>query len=536
MKHIVKTLSFSLLALGFSMNAIAKDSPYIIGDLQPGAHDVGFKVYHQYNQGRTFRPQYLADGSLDRSHQPRPMQIAVWYPTDAKGKKMKYGELFRLNGNREDFTTLTQEDIDDWDRGYINMWGMLGELDKDKMRENMAMDTTSIRNASPSDGKFPVVLYAQRENRGVFINFQLAEYLASHGYVVMTTSAKTKVDNAPTHNFWNQDGIESSVSDMQFIKGFAHSLPNTDMDKVGVIGYGFGSATAMGLAINDNNISAVVNWAGEAGEQGSMIEPVIDSIDYFEPQNIQTPMLQISVNPMGANEGRPFEWYEDAVYSDMHFLRFNTLDTIAFGASFVIDWVRSRKEFKSYNNFEEMDLGYDLSSEHTLKFFDTYLKNDTTARKELTQLLTVNNVQQEYAEFKHRDGFLPPPSERFFMDVFRNQGPEEAIKLYQRVINDVPGKLVFDPYNMFDLASSLIKQRKFTRAMAALELLAMSKPEEKWSHAGYAAAYAMQGDHDKSLDSYRVALESESVPKWIMNTAVSYMKQGGIESDQIPQS
>lgn len=49
MKYMLKTLSISLVVLGIFLSASGKESPYVIGDLQPGEYNVGFRVLHQYN-------------------------------------------------------------------------------------------------------------------------------------------------------------------------------------------------------------------------------------------------------------------------------------------------------------------------------------------------------------------------------------------------------------------------------------------------------------------------------------------------------
>ena len=102
----------------------------------------------------------------------------------------------------------------------------------------LSKQTMAYRAPNPAKGKFPIILYHAGAAGSLEENSVMCEYLASHGYVVIT-SAFQSADGQHVSN--NYGGPETSWSDLAFLLKHAHSLPFVDTSKAGAIGHSMGA-------------------------------------------------------------------------------------------------------------------------------------------------------------------------------------------------------------------------------------------------------------------------------------------------------
>ena len=60
--------------LGLFATPLFAQQAYIHGDVEPGEYEVGFKVFHEYDYSRTFKPDFNDDGVTLSTPNPRPMR------------------------------------------------------------------------------------------------------------------------------------------------------------------------------------------------------------------------------------------------------------------------------------------------------------------------------------------------------------------------------------------------------------------------------------------------------------------------------
>jgi dienelactone hydrolase len=87
-------------------------------------------------------------------------------------------------------------------------------------------------------------------------NADLCEYLASHGYVVIATPDFGVRSRAMSVE--DIEGAEADASDIAFLVGFAHTLPDADPSKIAVAGYSWGGMANLFAAARDPRIRAMV--------------------------------------------------------------------------------------------------------------------------------------------------------------------------------------------------------------------------------------------------------------------------------------
>ena len=101
----------------------------------------------------------------------------------------------------------------------------------------LATKTLAVKDAPAASGKFPVILYHPGTGGTYEDNSALFEYLASRGYIVVS-SAYPAPD---AHSVFIEGDIAGSFADLDFLVNFARTLPNTDADRLGVMGHSYGA-------------------------------------------------------------------------------------------------------------------------------------------------------------------------------------------------------------------------------------------------------------------------------------------------------
>jgi dienelactone hydrolase len=114
----------------------------------------------------------------------------------------------------------------------------LNEVERAAFDRLLATPTAALLDATPDKGPFPVVLYHSGSGGSFEDNSVLFEYLASNGYVVVSSAFQSV---SPKFIGNNVGGIERSGPDLDFIAQHLRKLPYADGSKVAAIGHSAGA-------------------------------------------------------------------------------------------------------------------------------------------------------------------------------------------------------------------------------------------------------------------------------------------------------
>jgi pimeloyl-ACP methyl ester carboxylesterase len=207
--------------------------PLLWGSLEPGPHAIGYRSTFELDTKRYF----------GRPRGPRPVLVNVWYPAEAAAsERLRYRgylsspplpryPLFGPKLERFLFDTLS-EDLFRKKRSDLN------PDERDFFEALLSKSTLAHQGAAPSKGPFPVLLYHASAAGSYEDNSVICEYLASHGYVVMT-SAFPSPDGQHLSN--NYGGPETSWSDLAFLLAHAQTLGFADSLNAGAFGHSMGA-------------------------------------------------------------------------------------------------------------------------------------------------------------------------------------------------------------------------------------------------------------------------------------------------------
>lgn len=195
-------------------------SPQLWGALDAGPHAVGYRSYFLQDAKRGYVFERRERGA-------RPVLVSLWYPAEpATGAPLPYREYltppalsqfpvfrarleaFLLDTVSDDLFTRKHAQLEPAQRAFLDAL--------------LAMPARARRDASPAPGRFPVVLYHSGAAGSYEDNSVLCEYLASHGYVVMT-SAFQSADGVHVGN--NYGGSGAAWADMTVLLAHAATLP-----------------------------------------------------------------------------------------------------------------------------------------------------------------------------------------------------------------------------------------------------------------------------------------------------------------------
>jgi hypothetical protein len=223
----MRELSLILLLTAFCH---AQD-PLLWGNLHPSPHLVGF------------RSAMVLDSSRKYADKARPILFDVWCPAaNVQSAALLYERYLQvpdvaihpLFKNRlegyvrgvvvDDLFHKTEERLDAAERAA---WNTL-----------LATPTVAHLDAPPLSGPFPMILYHSGAGGSFEDNSLLFEYLASFGYVVVSSAFQSPFPKFVSNNI---GGVDRSGPDLDFLAGQAHNWPYADSTKLGSIGHSAGA-------------------------------------------------------------------------------------------------------------------------------------------------------------------------------------------------------------------------------------------------------------------------------------------------------
>lgn len=229
------TRRIAVLVFLVSLSAIrahAQDG-LLWGDLKAGAYAVGYRTFFALDESREY------DGKS-----ARPVLLQVWYPAaNADNPKLNYESYFDVP-HLDQFPRLSVR-LRSLARNAAcavlfrrQSEALLRPRERAAFNRLLATRTAATLNAREAPGRFPVVLYHSGAGGSFEENSVLFEYLASFGYIVVS-SAFQSPDAGSVSN--NVGGIERSGSDLTFIARQTQGWANADPDRLAALGHSAGA-------------------------------------------------------------------------------------------------------------------------------------------------------------------------------------------------------------------------------------------------------------------------------------------------------
>jgi dienelactone hydrolase len=249
----------ALVLLSWTPAVAAAPPIRLWGPLDPGPHPVGFRVVTARDSSRR----------LAGTGRARPIQISLWYPAAVAGPDtLAYGDYVRLAASERTLEPASPAQEDEAVSAYRHFLAGTG-APEGAIDLWLGAAMTASRNAPPAAGAFPLVVIAAGNGGAAPDQALLAEYLASHGYVVATSPSQARLGDTMTSE---RDILPSALAqsqDLAFVVSQLRSFAPAKRGPIGLVGYSFGGRSSLLLAGREPRVAAFVSLdSGIATQNG----------------------------------------------------------------------------------------------------------------------------------------------------------------------------------------------------------------------------------------------------------------------------
>jgi dienelactone hydrolase len=482
----------AMVVAGFHVLA-AQQAPVLWGGLKPGPYAVGYRVVYAFDQSRTWHvsrtytsPRFSPDMA------GRPLRISVWYPATAAKERMRVGEYLR-NRAPEAFRAA-EEALEKRDGRVIAEWVPAGEL------ENlMQSSTAAYRDARPVAGAFPLVLYAAGVNGYTESNLVMAEFLASHGFVVATVPSLGESD-AQTEQAYSKQSLEASVRDMEFAWSVLRKEATASKQGFGMVGHSLGGIVSLMLAMRNSDVLAVAGLDGSYGF--AELQGLLTDSYRYDPAHMQAALLDIR----RADAQIDMKIAESLRHSARWFATVRGMSHGDF-TSFALGAYAFHQAAPTHPpagwTRESSFSGHQLVCGAVLQFLNAQLRHDDSALQGLDKDMASSAI----ASYSREPAAPLVPSTQEFVAMVRSQGVDGAVQTARKIQAGSPGETVVDEAALNQAGYGLMGEKKFGDAVRVLEFAAGVYPQSANAADSLGDAYIAAEQKEKAVAAFRRALE-----------------------------
>jgi len=520
-------------ACAFSHTPVLSQSPRprIWPGVEPGPYAVGYTVRHEHDYSRTFRRRLDYFGEPVPGGIARPVQIVVWYPAvaDPRAGRMRVSEYYDAAATETDFRSRGPDELRALrgrrERLMLMEWRVPPErMEAARLRVDsvLAEPAAAVRDARPASGAFPLILHMPGYNGSPTELYPLAEYLASHGFVVAA------VPNMGLHSREIDDerlSLDVQARDLEFAYSLMRTLPYVNADRVGTTGMSWGGMSNVLFASRNAYVGAVVTL------DGAITMPVelglIESVPGYSHGSLQAAYLQLLVSPEEATfRPKDLRFWSALRYSDAFSVQFNGVGHDDFSPG----WPRLRNVVEADSaraSYRETFVRALL--EYTLRFLDGALRGNEAARASLSGLAAQLRLPDgTVARFDSRRALRVPPTADEFAAIVRSRGAAVAAAVYREVVQaDSTVRLISSPV-VGPIFMEAMEGRRFEEALAICELWAAALPSDVGPLFSKGRALRALGRTRQAIETYEriLAVSPEGSPAAAARRALAELRGG----------
>ena len=332
---------------------------------KPESYAAGFKTKQTVDKSRIYKP---STDTTDYLHY-RPLDIDIWYPANPSPTDtvLLFRNILGLLDKRANYYTASK--AGDGMSQQIARLFCTGFNCSDTTKL-LNFKTKSLKDASPVDSKFPLVIYLSAFNGMSYENYTLFEDLARKGFVVASISSIGRFPGDMTMK--NEDLMEQVNDAIATLKSLKQS-PNIEFSKIGLIGYSWGGLSASILASKIPKVACLISLDGsefhhygQAKDENTDFESIRNSQE-FKNMRLSIPYLRLESSPMNKIDK------EDSVYNfleklsaDKQVYKVDSAQHEDFGCLSLI--VKESGNCQSNQRFNTI-------SKLTISFIEEHLKN-----------------------------------------------------------------------------------------------------------------------------------------------------------------
>ena len=481
-----------LLLLLFAAYASAAESTFW-GDLKPGSHSVGFQVIEKFDHGRPYKRKLDYEGKINSADRSRPLQINVWYPAKtAQGSPMLLRDYVHIAA-AEDLVALTPEAKEQSEQRFIKSRWFQG-APEENVKQVLSKPVTALRQAPNADGKFPLIVIANSGGlSSPFSHFILAEYLASHGFIVASVPSRGAQSKT-------LDSRESTIlmQDLQFLIGSLHDFPTRDKDRLGIVGFGVGSLGASLIAMHNTDVDAFVSLDGTIGNRWGY--SLIFQNSLYKPNQLTVPVLHITNQETTPDTDLTF--FRASKFAPVQYVRLKGLAAADFSSFGMIKSQIGLPQPKE-GTLPDFKRGYESLVTYVHHFLNANVRQDGESKAFLQRTASTS----ELVTMENKPAVKVPPTEEQFVQIVREKGTEKALEIQKEYSQLVPDYRLYDPDVLFPLASEYAQAKKIDEAVSVLNLCTQAFPDNWECYDQIGRIYMDSGNKQLAIENLNKSIE-----------------------------
>jgi dienelactone hydrolase len=427
--------------------------------------------------------------------------VSIWYPSDevtSESEALTVLDYMEILKAEEEWEYLPNDHILNWFEYPNTPTNQAHLLEK----------TSAYAELKPAAGKFPAIVYAPGLQTSSIENFALCEYLASHGYIVISSPSRGTANRF----FENEAGknLETQARDIEFLIAELSKIPTANLDQIATMGFSFGGLANVLAQMRNDNIKAIVSLDGSIKYQYETLK----SSPFFDIEKVDVPfihfaqkdipkevMLADKIDPSLTNE---FEFYDSLSHSQAYSLKFHNLTHSYFTSLRILFEPRDERQDKSDAEIME---SYKWLSVYTLNFLEAFLKKEPEALRFIENSPADNGIREGLITVRAKK----PQAHIFTFQDFNELAAKQDYKnmndLYHLIHKDHP-RLDLPEGNLNNLGLQLVFNPETSEQGILIFLLATQLyPESSNLFDSLAEAYLFIGDKENAIKSFEKALK-----------------------------
>jgi tetratricopeptide (TPR) repeat protein len=310
---------------------------------------------------------------------------------------------------------------------------------------------------------------------------------------------------------------------MEFLIGYARSIPGADMSHLAVMGFSWGGIANVLVASRNPSVRAVVSLDGSIAY---FYHKLFTGMPFADARHYATPSLFLRQRPQivrlaaGLGPDTVFDFFKELRYADAYSVTLATLGHQNFG-----EWYNRLRQtgFDSFfTDPKVQSTGYERIAAYSRHFLDAYLKNSAEGKAYLAQSAEEAGYASSDVLIERKIGLQPVASLPAFASELaaHNQRPADAPALLAKVRTS-DSEYALDEGEINTWGYRLLAAKQFADAIGAFRLNVALYPKSSNGYDSLGEAYMKNGDRALAIENYQRSLQLDSTN----NNAVEMLKK-----------